>query len=394
VRVPLSRLLLIFLVVLLASAFLASTHYYVARRLILDSGMPDPWRTALLVLVFGLGATLILQPIGERQLQPPLSRAIAWTASLWMGLAFLLLAQLFLTEPLLWLAGCVAGPATPGPGGALAAPRAALVTAVALLAGGVGLRSALRPPSLERLEVELARWPRELDGFRVVQVSDTHIGPILGRRFAEHVVARVNALDADLVALTGDLVDGAVHRLAPEVAPFARLRARHGVFFVTGNHDHLSGAGAWCARVQELGIRVLRNERVEIRKGSAVFDLLGVDDHHGRLISREGGEDLEAALEGRDPGRPALLLAHDPSTFKRASGLGIDLQLSGHTHAGQLWPFGYLVRLAIPFVAGRYRRGAAQLYVSRGTGFWGPAMRLRAPAEITEIVLRSSNRAG
>jgi predicted MPP superfamily phosphohydrolase len=376
------RLLLLLPVVLLASAFLASTHYYVAKRLILDPGVPDPWRTPLLVLVFALGLSLILQPIGERWLGPPLSRAIAWTASLWMGLVFLLLIQLLVSEPLLWLAGCTGDEA-------VAAVRAALVAVVALVAGGVGLRSALRPPRLERVEVTLERWPRELDGFRVAQVSDIHFGPILDRRFAEHLVARVNALDADLVAVTGDLVDGAVRRLAPEVAPFARLRARHGVFFVTGNHDHLSGASSWCRQVEELGIRVLRNERVEIRAGGAVFDLVGVDDHHGSLFGSEGGEDLDAALAGRDGGRPALLLAHDPSTFKRASGLGIDFQLSGHTHGGQLWPFQYFVRLAIPFVAGRYRRGGAELYVSRGTGFWGPAMRLRAPAEITEIVLRS-----
>jgi predicted MPP superfamily phosphohydrolase len=391
VRLSAGRVLLIFLVVLLASALLAAAHYYLAESLILDPGVPDPWRTLLLMLVFGLGATLILQPIGERRLTPPLSRAIAWAASLWMGLAFLLLIQLMATEPLLWLAGCVSEAAAPEPSEAFAAARAALVAGVALVAGGVGLRSALRPPRLERVEVTLERWPRELDGFRVAQVSDTHIGPILGRHFAEHVVAQVNALDADLVALTGDLVDGAVHRLAPEVAPFARLRARHGVFFVTGNHDHLSGVGAWCTRVQELGIRVLRNERVEIRARGAVFDLVGVDDHHGRLFGQEGGEDLDAALAGRDPARPALLLAHDPSTFKRASGLGIDLQLSGHTHGGQLWPFRFFVRLAIPFVAGRYRRGGAELYVSRGTGFWGPAMRLGAPAEITEIVLRSGD---
>jgi len=375
------RLLLILLVVLLASAFLGATHYYVARSLILDPGVPEPWRTPLLVLVFALGASLILQPIGERWLESPLSRAIAWTASLWIGLIFLLVVQLLATEPLVWLAG-----------EPFAAARAALVVAVALLAGGVALRSAWRPPRLAREEVELARWPRELDGFRVAQVSDIHIGPILGRRFAEHVVERVNALDAGLVVLTGDLVDGPVRRLADEVAPFARLRARHGVYFVTGNHDHLSGADAWCGRVRKLGIRVLRNEWVEIRERGAVFDLVGVDDHNGRLFGGEGGEDLDAALAGRDPGRPALLLAHDPSTFKRASGLGIDLQLSGHTHGGQIWPFGYLVRLAIPFVAGRYRRGAAELYVSRGTGFWGPAMRLRAPAEITEIVLRSGDR--
>jgi predicted MPP superfamily phosphohydrolase len=142
--------------------------------------------------------------------------------------------------------------------------------------------------------------------------------------------------------------------------------------------------------VTALGIRVLRNERTPVRSGGAAFELVGVDDHRGDLFGRDGGEDLERALAGRDPARAAILLAHDPSTFKRASGMGIDLQLSGHTHGGQIWPFVWFVRLAVPFVAGLYRRGGATLYVSRGTGFWGPPMRLRAPAEIGEIVLRSA----
>jgi hypothetical protein len=266
--------------------------------------------------------------------------------------------------------------------------RAALVATVALVAGAQGLRSALAGPAVRRVEIGLARWPRELDGFRIAQISDIHIGPILGRAFAEDLVRRVNALAPDLVAITGDLVDGDARLLAGEVAPFAGLRARHGAYFVTGNHDHYSGARAWSAVVSGLGIRVLRNERVEIRSGGAVFDLLGVDDHRGDVVGGDGGEDLGRALAGRDPARAAILLAHDPSTFRRASELGIDLQLSGHTHGGQIWPFEWLVRLVVPFVAGLYRRGGAILYVSRGTGFWGPPMRLRAPAEIGEIVLR------
>ncbi len=135
---------------------------------------------------------------------------------------------------------------------------------------------------------------------------------------------------------------------------------------------------------------VLRNQRVEIRVGDAVFDLVGVDDHRSNLVG-DAGEDLPGALSGRDPGRPAILLAHDPSTFKRSSTMGVDLQISGHTHGGQIWPFGYFVRLAIPYVAGHFRKHGAQLYVSRGTGFWGPPMRLFAPAELTEIVVRCAD---
>ena len=201
-------------------------------------------------------------------------------------------------------------------------------------------------------------------------------------------MARCNRLAPDLIAVTGDLVDGSVRRIGDEVAPFAGLHARYGVFFVTGNHDHYSGADQWVEHVQVLGMRVLRNERVTVGSGDAWFDVAGVEDHHAHLVSGTHQEDLPRAVEGRDASRPVILLAHDPATFHQAARLGVDLQLSGHTHGGQIWPFRYLVRLSTPYVAGHYVKNGAQLYVSCGTGFWGPAMRLGAPAEITEIIVR------
>jgi hypothetical protein len=392
---PRRRWIAIGIFLTLASAFLVGMHVYLARRLVLDPDLPEPWRTAGLVAIAALGATLVLQPVGERTLRRPLARLLAWPASLWMGFAFLLLVQLLVADLLLGVAG-VAAAAAPADGqgsAATAGARAGLVAAVALVAGALGVRAALSPPELRRVELELARWPRELDGFRIAQLSDLHLGPILGREFAAGLVRRVNALAPHLVAITGDLVDGDARLLADEVAPLAGLRARHGVYFVTGNHDHYSGAREWCAVVSGLGIRVLRNKRVEIRAGGAVFDLVGVDDHRGDVFGGGGGEDLDRALAGRDTARPAVLLAHDPTTFRRAAALGIDLQLSGHTHGGQVWPFAWFVRLAVPFVAGLYRRAGAILYVSRGAGFWGPPMRLRAPAEIGEIVLHGPRRA-
>jgi predicted MPP superfamily phosphohydrolase len=241
-------------------------------------------------------------------------------------------------------------------------------------------------PAVRRVEIALARWPRAFDGFRIVQISDIHIGPLLGRGFARALSERVNALAPDLVAVTGDLVDGPVESLREEVAPFAELRGRHGVFFVTGNHDVYSGGEPWVEHVRALGMRPLRNERIAIG-GDAGFDLAGVDDHRGDWM-HGSSEDLGAALAGRDPSRPVVLLAHDPGSFRRASAEGVDLQLSGHTHGGQIWPFNFLVRLAVPWVAGLHRVGSSLLYVSRGSGFWGPPMRLLAPAEITELVLR------
>ena len=381
--------MLIVLLLLVAASLLVGTHAYLAQRLVLEPGLAPPWRGLLLGILAGLGASLVLQPVAERGPAPRLAQVLAWPAALWMGLAFLLLLLLGVSDVALWLLGSAALAASGAADGeaSAAGARAVGVLAIAFVAGAWGLRSALRPPDRRRVEIPLARWPKGLDGFRIVQISDLHIGPLLGRRFAEQLVARVNALEPDLVAITGDLVDGSVRRLAADVEPFARLEARHGVFFVTGNHDHYSDADAWADHVAELGLRVLRNERVCIREGGVAFDLIGVDDHRGDWIGG-GGEDLPKALHGRDPERPSVLLAHDPSTFKRASALGVDLQISGHTHGGQIWPFGALVRLAIPFVAGRYRRNGAELYVSRGTGFWGPPMRLFAPAEIGELILR------
>jgi predicted MPP superfamily phosphohydrolase len=384
------RLALIVLLICTATALIAGAHLYIARRLVLDPGMPQPWRGLALGLIVAAGVSLVLQPFGERLLRPARARWIAWPASLWMGLAFYLLILLGASDLLLLLSGGTAVAAQGAAAEPSAGMRAFAVSLVALSVCGIGLRSALRPPRLERVEVELSRWPAGLDGFRIVQISDIHIGPILGRDFAAHLTERVNALAPDLVAVTGDLVDGAVSKLSDEVAPFAELRGREGVFFVTGNHDHYSGARAWAARASELGMRVLRNERVEIRRGDDVFDLVGVDDHRGHHLDPSEREDLDRALEGRDEARAAILLAHDPSTFRRARSRSVDLQISGHTHGGQVWPFRYLVRAVTPYVAGLYREGEAQVYVSRGAGFWGPPMRLLAPAEITEIVIRRS----
>lgn len=374
------RLALVATFVTVLATVLVAGHWYLYQRLVVAPDLPAPWRgMALAVLVCG-ALTLILQPLGERLLPPRFARWIAWPASTWMGTAFFLLVSAAALDGVRTLTGA-AGPVA-------AQVQAGVILVLGLAAAARGAWEVRRGPVLVRLALRVAGWPSALDGFRIVQISDIHIGPILDRRFAAALTARVNALRPDLIAVTGDLVDGDVRYVGPEVEPFAALAAPHGVWFVTGNHDYYSGADAWVARIEELGMRPLRNARVAIGQGAAVFDLAGVEDHHAHLVSPRHRSDLAAALAGRDPARPLVLLAHDPQTFKEAARHGVALQLSGHTHGGQIWPFRYLVRLSTPFVAGLYRRGDAQLYVSRGTGFWGPAMRLFAPAEITEITLR------
>jgi hypothetical protein len=377
---PRPRVVLAILGVGLSS--IAAAHYYLVKGFVLDPALPEPWRTLGVTLVPFAFVGMFVQLALERVLRPPWLRVVSWPFALWMGLFWLGFVALLLTDGAFLLMGAASSAAPLD----LARGRALAAAALVGLAGGVALRAALRVPSALRVEVTLPSWPRALDGFRIAQISDVHIGPILGRGFAAAIVARVNELAPDLIAVTGDLVDGPADKIADEVAPFAELRAPHGVFFVTGNHDFYSGVDGWLARVQALGMRVLRNERVAIG-GADGFDLAGVDDHRGdwRLGS---SEDIDAALAGRDPARPLILLAHDPAAFAKAAERGVDLQLSGHTHGGQIWPFGALVRLATPFVRGLHRRGASQLYVTRGAGFWGPPMRLFAPSEIAEIVLR------
>jgi len=375
----------------IALTVLLGGHAYLAQRLVFDPEVASPLRGfALGLIALGL-VSLVAQPIAERVIAPPWNRIVGWPASLWMGIAFLLLITLAASDLVRFLAGGVAFASGGELPDAISSARAQAATTlvVVFFAGALALVSGLRPPRLVRIEIRLARWPKALDGFRIAQISDIHIGPLRDRRFSRHLTERVNALAPDLTCVTGDLVDGSARLLADEVAPFGELRARLGVYFVTGNHDHYSGANDWVEVIEKLGLVPLRNRHVSVHCDGASFVLAGVDDHRGGFGDGQR-EDLPAALEGVDPALPVVLLAHDPATFKRASHSGVDLQLSGHTHGGQIWPFRWLVRLAIPFVAGRYTRNDAELYVSRGTGFWGPPMRLFAPAEITELTLRSS----
>jgi hypothetical protein len=255
--------------------------------------------------------------------------------------------------------------------------------------GAIGIRSALGPPDLRQVSVGLSRLPPALSGFRIVLISDLHVGPTIGRQYVEQVVERVNATTPDLIAVTGDLVDGGVGELESDIAPIADLTARHGVYFVTGNHEYYAGVTHWLHALERLGLRILRNERVSIGDGDASFDLAGVDDYRAAGMAPGHGPDLAKAVDGRDPNRELILLAHQPAEIYNATDHGVGLQLSGHTHGGQIWPFTFLVRLSQPYLAGLYRHGVSQIYVSCGTGYWGPPMRLGTSSEITEIQLLS-----
>lgn len=389
---------------LLALSLQASFHLYVWRRLIHDTGLSRRTRRLATTVMVALGvatpATLWLHRAGLSSVSEPLG----WVTFPWLalvGLLVLLLAVIDLVRVMHFLGREVATSFRPPAGDAPAAPpdptrRAALArltggaaVAVSGAAIGVGVREALGAVRVVDVPVTLPRLGRDLDGFTIVQLTDLHVGFTIGRGYVADVVARAMALTPDLIVLTGDLVDGSVADLRDRVAPLAGLRAPHGVFVVPGNHEHYSGVEAWLPAFVALGLEPLRNRRVPIHRGAASFELAGVDDWtsaaHGSV-----GADYDLALAGRDPALPVILLAHQPRQVRAAARRGVDLQLSGHTHGGQIWPWHYIASAQQGgLVAGYYRVGDTQLYVSRGCGYWGPPIRLGAPPEITRIVLRA-----
>jgi predicted MPP superfamily phosphohydrolase len=271
---------------------------------------------------------------------------------------------------------------------ALAVPSARAVVIGALLVTLWGFANARRSARVRRVDVAIAGLPAPLEGFAIAQVSDVHVGPTIKRPFVEQIVATVNALEPDVVAITGDLVDGAVPELAADVAPLAALRSKEGTFFVTGNHEYYSGAAAWVRELRRLGVVVLMNEHVVVRRGRAEIVLAGVTDYSAGHFDLEQASDPRAALAGA-PTDAALrvLLAHQPRSAAAAEAAGFDLQLSGHTHGGQFLPWNFFVRLQQPFTAGLHRWRRMWVYTSRGTGYWGPPKRFGAPSEITLLRL-------
>lgn len=269
---------------------------------------------------------------------------------------------------------------------------AAAVAAVSLLLVLWGYVEAMRVPRVRPVTVTIPRLGAGLDGARVVLLTDTHYGPIDRTRWSTRVVEAVNGLDADIACHTGDIADGTVSRRREQAAPLGRVRARLARVYVTGNHEYFGQAQAWLDHVRQLGWQPLHNRHIVVERDGAQLVIAGVDDATAAASGHAGHRaDHAAALAGADPDLPVLLLAHQPKQVTAAVRHGVDLQLSGHTHGGQIWPFHLLVRLDQPTLRGLSRHGdRTQLYTSRGTGFWGPPLRIFAPSEITLLTLRAA----
>ncbi len=341
-------------------AILGAAHVYIWWQLV--AALPSPWRYAGAIVMALLAPALPAASMLARRMSRARARPYLLVGYLWFGLATYLLLGAAVGQVASALGMDPRIAAAIGAGGALA-------TVVH------GLVHVARGPRVRRVEVPLVGLP--VASYTVVQLTDVHIGPLLGRAFAERVVAQVNALAPDLIVITGDFVDGRLAELRSEIEPFRGLRARDGVFSVTGNHEYYWNVEPWLEHIRSLGISVLRNEHVTI---AGTLVLAGTDD-----VSAE--EDVARAVAGRDPALPLVLLAHHPRTISRAVAAGVDLQLSGHTHGGQLLPLGWLSRLFDPQISGLARFRATWLYVSEGTGYWGPPMRVGTTQEITALTL-------
>ncbi|MEU2774978.1 metallophosphoesterase [Streptomyces sp. NPDC007162] len=436
---------MIIVVGLVALAVVAVLYGYLWRRLVRDTTTGWGWPRRLGTALFVVGPVLMFAALFAEVGHAPfaLQRTLAWPGFLWMALSLYLLLAVVAGEavrPLLTRAlkqrslkrplggaGLYAmcgyrrvgatGPDAPQlsaptgspprgrgdlreilppaptrhPTPAPAPTRRLFVSRVvggaaataATATVGLGTYGVLRGPGVKRVTVALAKLPRAAHGYRIAVVSDIHLGPVLGRGFAQRVVDTINATQPDLIAVVGDLVDGSVRDLGPAAAPLAQLSARHGAYFVTGNHEYFSGARQWVEEVRDLGLHPLENARTEL----AHFDLAGVNDVAGESTGQ--GPDFDRALADRDPARACVLLAHQPVQIHEAVRRHVDLQLSGHTHGGQLWPGNLVAAAANPTVAGLDRYGDTQLYVSRGAGAWGPPTRVGAPSDITVIELAS-----
>jgi predicted MPP superfamily phosphohydrolase len=358
-------------------------HIYIGWRILPDLPLPE------MVEVLGalwLVLSLFLVPAGllSRAIKTQaLADKLAWVGMLAMGFFSSLLVLTFFRDVALLIADLFHHNSSMLVGlSALAVPLLAAFVSL------VGLINARRIAAVKEVEVPIAGLPYGLHGFSIAQISDIHVGPTIKRGYLDAIVKKVNRLKPDMVAVTGDLVDGSVAQLRNHTAPLADLSARHGAFFVTGNHEYYSNAHEWIAEVQRLGLKVLMNEHVLLRHDHATLLLAGVADYTAHHFDESHRSDPQAALKGA-PSQIAVkvLLAHQPRTAEAAAAAGYDLQLSGHTHGGQFFPWNFFVPLQQPFTAGLNRLKNLWVYTSRGTGYWGPPKRFFAPSEITLLRL-------
>lgn len=374
---------------LIAVAVVLALHVYLAWRLLPPLELGPAALTAALALMLA-SSVLVPSPVLVRLNRLP-GRAgdvLAWVGYLAMGV-FSCLFVLTLLRELLLLALAAWNLLQPGAVDLAALRRSSAIGVFVLtaLVSLVGLFNARRLAKVVQVDLPIVGLPAGLAGFSIVQLSDIHVGPTIKRGYLDAIVRRVNGLDADLIAITGDVIDGSVPSLRVHVAPLGELRSRYGTYCVTGNHEYYHGADAWIKEWRRLGLQVLLNEHRVLEHGGERLLIGGVTDYSAGHHDAAHVSDPVAALRGAGAVALKLLLAHQPRSAPAAAAAGFDVQLSGHTHGGQFLPWNFFVPMQQPFVSGLDRLNRLLIYTSRGTGYWGPPLRFFAPSEITRLRL-------
>jgi predicted MPP superfamily phosphohydrolase len=358
-------------------------HAYIGWRVVPDLGAS--FRIAGAGVVVASFAMMLLAILARGRL-PRLQAARLAGPGLFMAGFFSSLLVLTLLRDLLLLVGFVT--LSPSHEYTLRSITAFSVVVLGVVATAVGFAAARRRARIVNVDVPIPNLPAALHGFSIAQISDVHVGNAIRKEYVDAIVDAVNGLHPDVIAVTGDIVDGPVGELGSHTAPLARLSARHGTFLVTGNHEYYSGADPWIAEFRRLGLKVLLNEHEVLTHEGAPLVIAGVTDYSSHHFNPQEKSDPAAALAGAPVNAGArILLAHQPRSAPAAATAGYDLQLSGHTHGGQFWPWNLFVRFQQPFTAGLHRLNQLWVYVSRGTGYWGPPNRFGAPSEITRLRL-------
>ncbi|RLA06689.1 MAG: hypothetical protein DRQ51_08570 [Gammaproteobacteria bacterium] len=377
-----------------ALSVLAGIHFYLWHRLVKKTALNKKLHkiTSAIIIILAL-----LMPINMILLKfYPLNAiySFAWLMFLWLGLMFFLFFWLIVSDFIyliifLMLKTIPRRKIKLNPQRREFIARAVAVNSLVLSSGmGIlGVKNYYADPIIKKIDIRLHNLPNIFKGFKILQISDLHLGQMMDKEKLSKVVEQVNLQNPDLIVITGDLVDGRVEVLSDEIQPLKNLKSPYGTFFITGNHEYYSGVESWIKEITKLNIKVLQNEAVRIKKDNDFIYLSGVHDYGAEKTGSDLIADYEKALGKLDKNKNIILLAHQPSAIKKITDYKVDLMLSGHTHGGQIWPFNYLVGLLQPHMKGLKKYRNTQLYINQGTGCWGPPLRVGTFNEITKIIL-------
>ncbi|KPK88168.1 hypothetical protein AMJ80_11360 [bacterium SM23_31] len=392
---------------LIAIVIFTSMYGFIGWRIIVPASLVPPWN----MIAWGILIVFMLLPpvsIAFRVygIDNTLSNILAWIGYMSLGF-FLLVFSLIVMRDLVWFGALIVQKSfllvralltNTGTVELLNLERRRfLVNSVNLsilgISGalaGYGFFEARRRPAVVEIFVPVDDLPDDLEGFRIVQITDIHVSSTINRSYVQAIVDQANNAEPDVIVFTGDLADDTVPHLRDNVAPLSQLSAPYGCYFVTGNHEYYSGVEAWIEEVKRLGFTVLLNEHRILQRGEGSILLAGVTDHEAGRTLQQHASSPEASLNGASPNHVKVLLAHQPRSIYSASKLGFDLQISGHTHGGQFFPWHFVVGLQQPYISGLHRHDNTWIYVSRGAGYWGPPLRIGSRSEIAVIILTAA----